>query len=468
MNADKNPVIIFFISLLICVYLRFQIKLCRCLFSFGVFRLGLVLVEHLALEDPHLHADLAVRRLGLGKTVIDVGAQRMQRHATLAVPFGARDLGAVQAAGDHDLYAQRAQPPGIGHRAFHGAAEHDALFQLLGDVFGHELRVQLRLAHFFHRQLHRTAGDLGHLLAQLLDVLALLANDDAGTRGVHGDIDALCRTLDHDRAQRRVLEPQLEVVTQRDVREQVLGIGFGARVPLGGPVAADPHAESDRIDFLAHQLFSFFTALDRFFSSLTTTVMWLVRLRIRTPRPLAREWKRRRVGPPSTWMVATLSSSTSAPSLCSALAMADSSTLRTCPAAFLGLNWSSSRARATGIPRIWSATRRPFCADTRTYFRMAVACMALCRLFRRHFAVARVRIEGPGRREFAELVADHVLGDQQRHMLPSVVHRDRQADEIRRDRRAARPGLDRLLAAFHARLLHLRGEVRINVWSFPN
>ena len=40
--------------------------------------LGLLLaVRHLvAVVDPHLHADLAKRRLRLGKTVIDIGAKR--------------------------------------------------------------------------------------------------------------------------------------------------------------------------------------------------------------------------------------------------------------------------------------------------------------------------------------------------------------------------------------------------------
>src|SRR5690606_19597506 len=52
-------------------------------------------VEHLALINPHLDADDAVGRLGLGKTVIDVGTQRVQRHTTLAVPLRTRDLGAV-------------------------------------------------------------------------------------------------------------------------------------------------------------------------------------------------------------------------------------------------------------------------------------------------------------------------------------------------------------------------------------
>ena len=59
--------------------------------------------------------------------------------------------------------------------------------------------------------------------------------------------------------------------------------------------------------------------------------------------------------------------------------------------------------------------------------------------------VGRVTLERAGQGEFAELVADHLVGDVDRHVLLAVVHRDRQADEIGQDRRAARPGLDRLL-----------------------
>src|SRR5213594_4413420 len=52
----------------------------------------------LALVDPHLHADLPVGRAALGKPVVDVGAQRVQRQRSEEVPFGARDLGAAQPA----------------------------------------------------------------------------------------------------------------------------------------------------------------------------------------------------------------------------------------------------------------------------------------------------------------------------------------------------------------------------------
>src|SRR2546427_8152990 len=39
------------------------------------------LFGHLAREDPHLHADGAVRRLGRRRRVVDVGAERVQRRS---------------------------------------------------------------------------------------------------------------------------------------------------------------------------------------------------------------------------------------------------------------------------------------------------------------------------------------------------------------------------------------------------
>src|SRR3954469_9633159 len=106
----------------------------------------LALAQRLALEDEDLHADGAVGRLGFGEAVFDVGAQRVQRHAPLAIPLGARDLGAVQAPGAGDLDALRAQAHGVLHRALHRAAEHHALLELARDRVGDELRIELGLA----------------------------------------------------------------------------------------------------------------------------------------------------------------------------------------------------------------------------------------------------------------------------------------------------------------------------------
>src|SRR4029078_6694563 len=67
-----------------------------------------VVCHHLTLEHPHLDADHAVRRARFGEAVVDVGAQRMQRHAAFAIPLAPGDLDAVEAARAHDLDALRA------------------------------------------------------------------------------------------------------------------------------------------------------------------------------------------------------------------------------------------------------------------------------------------------------------------------------------------------------------------------
>src|SRR5579863_5941896 len=164
-------------------------------------------------------------------------------------------------------------------------------------------------------------------------------------------------------------------------------------------------------------------------------LMWLVRFRMRAPRPLARAIQRFMCGPSSTQMVLILSSSTSAPLLCSALAMADSSTLRSSLAPRLGLNSSTFSASPTLLPRIWSATRRTFCVAMRAYLCLAATCIwiPLCLHFGFGGLALAVALEDAGRRELAQLVADHVLAHQHRYVLTAVVHRDGETHHLGRD-----------------------------------
>ena len=169
--------------------------------------LRLALRHDLALVDPDLDADHAVAGLRLAEAVVDVGAQRMQRHAAFAVPLGARDLDAVQAAGAHDLDALRAQAHGVLHGALHRAAEHDALLELLRDRVGDELRVDLGLADLLDVHVHLLhAHDAAQLRLERLDLLALLADHHARTRGEDGDARVLRRALDQHAADRGVRE----------------------------------------------------------------------------------------------------------------------------------------------------------------------------------------------------------------------------------------------------------------------
>src|SRR5512134_2208675 len=74
----------------------------------------------------------------------------------------------------------------------------------------------------------------------------------------------------------------------------------------------------------------------------------------------------------------------------------------------------------------------------------------------------------PRRRELAELVADHVLAHEHRRELLAVVHLEGEADELRHDGGAARPGLDRFAAAAASDLLGLGEQITVDEWAFPN
>src|SRR6516162_9796446 len=90
--------------------------------------------QDLALEDPALDADGAVGGVRLGGAVLDVGAQRVQRHAPLVVPLVARHLGPAEAAraGQTDALGPELHR-GL-HRLLHRAAEGHAALELGGHV----------------------------------------------------------------------------------------------------------------------------------------------------------------------------------------------------------------------------------------------------------------------------------------------------------------------------------------------
>ena len=129
--------------------------------GFGLALLGGegIMLHDLALEDPDLDAAGAIGGESGGDAVIDVGAQRVQRHAAFAIPFDAGDFRAAQTAAAGDADAQRAQTHGGLHRALHHAAERDAALQLLGDVLGHQLGVDFRLADLDDVQMHLVGGE---------------------------------------------------------------------------------------------------------------------------------------------------------------------------------------------------------------------------------------------------------------------------------------------------------------------
>ena len=85
---------------------------------------------------------------------------------------------------------------------------------------------------------------------------------------------------------------------------------------------------------------------------------------------------------------------------------------------------SRPTASSTGLPRTRFATTRIFGATSRCHELVLRACIASLLLPLAEWPW-KVRVGG----ELAELVADHVLGDEDRDELAAVVHRERVADE---------------------------------------
>src|SRR4029079_18174926 len=212
----------------------------------------LVVRHHLALEYPDLDADHAVCRARFRKAVVDVGTQRMQRHAALAIPLAACDLDAVQAAGAHHLDALRAEAHRVLHRTLHRAAEHDPLLELLRDRVGDQLRLDLGLADLLDVEADVAAHHLAQVTAQRLDVLTLLADDHARTSAVDRDARVLRAPLDRDLGDRCVRELLLQVFAHLQVLGERGAVVLLVGEPLRTPVAVDREAESRRMNFLSH------------------------------------------------------------------------------------------------------------------------------------------------------------------------------------------------------------------------
>src|SRR3984885_3672513 len=211
-----------------------------------------IVFEDLALEDPNLDAASAIGGVRRGDAIVDVGAQCVQRHATLAIPFEARDFRAAQPTRAIDADALGAEAHRRLHRAFHRPPERHPALELLSDGFGDQRRVDFRLADFDDVDRHFRACQLGDLLAQLFDIRALLADDHAGAGGVNVDARLLVRPLDDDLRDRRLLETLGQRLADLHVLVQQLAVFPLAGVPARIPGAVDAEAQPDRIDFLSH------------------------------------------------------------------------------------------------------------------------------------------------------------------------------------------------------------------------
>src|SRR6202162_3894492 len=191
--------------------------------------------------------------------------------------------------------------------------------------------------------------------------------------------------------------------------------------------------------------------------SSTTAVMWQGRWKKSCAMLRLTGRRRRKVGPSSMRICLSTRSSRLRLKLCSALAAADLIALATSFAACFGENSSWARASATRMPLTESATSLALRGVRRTNLCTAETSIVATLLLqcRRFFGVGAVAAEVTRGRELAQPVADHVLADEDGHVLAPVVHGDGVTDHVRIDDRGARPGADNPLVLGRVHLVNL-------------
>src|ERR1035438_3750440 len=207
--------------------------------------------KYFALVHPALHANHAVSRPCFREAILDVGTQRMQRQASLQIPFRARDLIAIQSPANPDLDPLAAEAQRRIHRLTHRPPESYTFFQLQRDRFRNQLRIEFRLMHFLDIDKHFARSAFLQIGLQLVDFRALASDDDSGTRRLDNDAQLVARTLDLDRTHARRFEFFLQLVLQLDVFEQqlvVVPFHKPARLPRLGVAKT----KTIRMDFLSH------------------------------------------------------------------------------------------------------------------------------------------------------------------------------------------------------------------------
>jgi hypothetical protein len=175
----------------------------------------------------------------------------VQRHATSRY-HSCGDLRAAETARRLDADALRTHAHGTCDRFLHRTPERDATLELQGDVLGHELRVDVGPPHLVDVDERLLLRELLELRLELLDLGALLADDDAGARGVDVDLRLIRGALDLDLGNARMVEPLLQEVADLDVLVEELGVlppGEPARVPA----LDDAEAKTLRMYFLSHR-----------------------------------------------------------------------------------------------------------------------------------------------------------------------------------------------------------------------
>ena len=220
-------------------------------FGFGLSRLS---GQNITLVNPYFNADVAIRRCRFGKAVVNVGAKRVEGDFALPVLLFTRHFRAREPPGTHHANSLDAQLHGAKNCLPHCPLVRNALFDLLRNAFGDQLRVLVRLPDFVNRNMHLLFSQLFQFRFEEVNALSLPSDDDTGFGRVQSRFYAVAAPLNFHAGNSSIGKNFVLlniaanfVIFIHGISETALG-----EIPLALRVANDADPKSDWVYFLAH------------------------------------------------------------------------------------------------------------------------------------------------------------------------------------------------------------------------
>ena len=161
------------------------------LFVLGEIGGQLALAINLTAANPNLDAQKANFRQSLGLAVVNVSTESVQRSPTLLQHLLAGHLGSVQTSADLNLNALGASAHRVLDSHLDGASISHLALHLASDVLGYDVGVQIGLLHLEYVDLNVFLEEILELFPELVNVLAGLTDNDAGTGCANSNGDEL-------------------------------------------------------------------------------------------------------------------------------------------------------------------------------------------------------------------------------------------------------------------------------------
>ena len=166
--------------------------------------------------------------------------------------LGSGDFSTAETAAAFHLDTACAHSHGAADGIFHSTAEADSLFQLLSNVLCNQLSIGIRSAYFNDGESDGLADQLLNRCTQFLDLLAALADYDAGSCTVDEYAYFCGISFDLDGGNTGRIKILFQILTNFVIFYDQVSHFIRSCIPSGIPIFNDTNTESMRIYFLSH------------------------------------------------------------------------------------------------------------------------------------------------------------------------------------------------------------------------